>query len=68
MTTNIAILMILGNKGSVYILEKAQAINIDERIKIKKLIIAYRNGNNKFSDIIPELSKYGISYNCFIKG
>jgi hypothetical protein len=67
MTTNIAILMILGNKGSIYTLEKTQSINIDERIKIKKLIIAYKNGNKNFSDIIPELYKYGISYNCFIK-
>jgi hypothetical protein len=62
-TPNMSILVVLGNKGSVYIIEKGRYISHEEYIKIKKLIINYRNGKNSFIDTISELLQYGIAYN-----
>jgi hypothetical protein len=64
-TPNMAVLIVLGNKGSVYTIEKKRVITYVEYIEIKKLVIAYRMGKINFENVISKLSQYEVVYNKF---
>ncbi len=60
---NMAILIVLGNNGSIYTIEKTDNMLIEEGIcEIRKLLINYRNNLLTFSDIVKKLEIYGIKY------
>lgn len=60
---NMAILMVIGNKGSIYIIEKTIRDSIENNfIKIKKVLILYRQHDMSFDEVIKELELYGIKY------
>ena len=62
-TPNMAILMVIGNKGSIYIVEKTDKDRLSEDyIDIKRTLIAYRKQNLSFEEAIGELVKHGIAY------
>jgi hypothetical protein len=64
-TPNMAILVVLGNKGSIYTIEKKHSISFDEQFKIKRIIIDYRTGKINFMNAISKLAQFGIIYNQF---
>ena len=60
---NMVILMVLGNKGSMYIIEKTNKTLIDNNYtKIKQALIKYRKSQQCFDVTINELKQYGIMY------
>lgn len=61
-TSNLMILIVVGNKGSIYVIEKCTRISKEEYLDIKKHIINYKKNIMNFSEIIEELSKYNIFY------
>lgn len=64
-TSNMMILVVLGNKGTIYVIEKGTIISEDDYRKIKKLIIKYRQSKMDFEEIISQLSDYDVVYNSF---
>lgn len=63
--SNIQILVVIGNRGSVYVLEKTQRISGEDFVRVKKAVIDYRNGQSSFLETVDMLSAYGIVYsNC----
>lgn len=61
---NLAILMVIGNKGAIYTIEKTDKRVLDDSFKaIKKILFQYRRGNLSFEDVVEELGQYGIAYN-----
>lgn len=60
---NMAILMVLGNNGAMYIMEKMLDIKSD-RYELHKVLIDYRTGKATFDDTINKLSVFGIKYTC----
>ena len=62
-TPNMAVLMVIGNKGSIYTIEKTERELInDNYMEIKKALIAYRQKEVPFDETVKELEKYGIIY------
>lgn len=58
-----AVLMVIGNKGSIYTIEKTERELIDDNyMEIKKALIAYRQKEVPFDETVKELEKYGIIY------
>lgn len=64
-TSNIVILIVLGNQGTIYVIEKHSNISNENYKDIKKLIIKYRQGIISFDEIMTKLSDYNIVYNKF---
>ena len=66
---NMAILMVLGNKGAVYIIEKLEDIIAEkDKYEIRKALIDYRTAKISFNDIVDIFDTYGIKYTCIWKG
>lgn len=61
----VSILIVIGNHGSVFVIEKTRAISEYDFLEIKKALIKYRNGENNFDDTVDRLAEYGIVYNAF---
>ena len=60
---NMAILMVVGNKGSVYIIEKTERDSIEDNfLKIKRILVSYRRYEMSFDEVIKGLELYGIKY------
>ena len=55
--------MVIGNKGSIYTIEKTERKSIDDNfIEIKKILISYRKHIMSFEEVIKNLESYGIKY------
>jgi len=62
-TPNMAILMVVGNKGTMYIIEKVNKKIIDEDyLLIKKVLISFRKYEISFDEAIQRLIKHGVTY------
>lgn len=64
-TPNMAILVVIGNAGAIYVIEKNRAIDEIEYREIKKIVINYRTNTISFEEAISKLMNYGITYNKF---
>lgn len=62
---NVSILVVIGNKGALYVIEKTRAITRADFLEIKRIIIRYRNSENSFEEAVNELAGYGIVYSIF---
>lgn len=61
---NMAILIVLGNKGAIHIIEKTRDIEENtEKLTLRKTVIGYRKGELSFDETIDALDKLGIRYN-----
>ena len=62
---NMLILMVLGNKGAMYIIEKSNDIvEYTEKLLLRRTLIDYRIGKISFSNVISNLETLGIKYTC----
>ena len=60
---NMAILMVIGNKSSIYTIEKTERDSIENNfMKIKRILVSYRQHEISFGEVIKELELYGIKY------
>lgn len=59
---NLTILVVLGNCGSVYILEKTRQLELNEVLSIKKTLRDWQNQTIAFDDVVEQISKFGIVY------
>ena len=58
-----AILMVIGNKSSIYTIEKTERDSIENNfMKIKRILVSYRQHEISFGEVIKELELYGIKY------
>ena len=64
-TSNMMILVVLGNNGIIYIIEKCAHISDESYAEIKKLIIKYRQSKIDFDKLIFKLMNYNITFNSF---
>ncbi len=62
---NLSVLVVIGNGGAVFVIEKTKAISGDNFHNVKKEVIGYRNGKVSFEDTIKKLSVFGIVYSCY---
>lgn len=63
--TNISILVVIGNSGTVYVIEKTKNLTRNDYLTIKKSIIKYRKAEVTFEEVITQLSPFGVIYNKF---
>ncbi len=59
---NMTILIVLGNDGSVYILEKTKQLFMNEILSIRKTLIDWKNNVINFDEVIIQISEFGIVY------
>ncbi len=59
---NIAILIALGNNGTVFAIEKTKAISVKEMLSVRKTIIDWKNGAISFENAMVQLRSFGIIY------
>lgn len=62
---NISILVVIGNNGAVYVIEKTKQLSRGDFFDIKKIIIKYRKAEISFEEVIDLLLPFGIVYNQF---
>ena len=60
---NMTILIVLGNNGSVYILEKTKQLALNEIMSVRKVLINWKNGLLDFEEVIEHIKAFGIIYN-----
>ena len=60
---NLTILIVLGNLGSIYVLEKTRLPELNEILSIKKTLLNWQNKIISFETVIEHLGKFGIVYN-----
>lgn len=65
-SSEISVLIVLGNKGAVYILEKSRSITPKEELIITKAIKKYKLNTATFEDVIMILEMYEIYYTKII--
>ena len=61
-TKNMAILMVVGNHGSIYIVEKSQPIFSKGIVSLKKTILDCKNGIIDYNSMIEQMREFGIVY------
>ena len=61
-SVNMTILIVLGNKGAVYILEKTRQIQPNEIISTRKTLVDWKNGIITFDQVITQIKEFGIVY------
>ena len=61
-SSEISVLIVLGNKGSIYILEKTRSITSMEELRIAKELVKYKLATVSFEDVIITLNMYEIYY------
>lgn len=62
---NVSVLVVIGNNGRIYVVEKTKAISETAYLEIKKILINYRKGMVDFDDTADKLKNYGVVYNAF---
>ncbi len=63
-SVNMTILIVLGNKGSIYILEKTKQLVPNELLSIRKTLLDWKNEAIVFSDVIEQIKTFGIVYSA----
>lgn len=61
-SVNMTILIVIGNKGSIYILEKTRQIQPNEILSIRKTLVDWKNGVINFSQVTKQIEQFGIVY------
>ena len=61
-SVNMTVLIVLGNKGSIYILEKTKQLVPNELLSIRKTLLDWKNGVIDFSEVIEQIRTFGIVY------
>ena len=59
---NITILIVIGNQGAVYIIEKTKQLSLTEILSVKKNMLNWKNGIIDYRKLLNQLSNYGIVY------
>lgn len=59
---NMTILIVIGNNGDIYILEKTRQLSINELLSVRKSLIDWKNNNINFQDVIEQIGAFGIVY------
>ncbi len=62
---NVSVLVVIGNNGRIYVIEKTKAISESDYLKLKKYLIDYRKGVISFEDTSEGLKKFGVVYSSF---
>ena len=60
---NMTILIVLGNNGSIYILEKSKQLSLNEILSVRKTLIDWKNKVIDFAKVIEQIKAFGIIYN-----
>ena len=61
-SVNMTVLIVLGNKGSIYILEKTKQLVPNELLSIRKTLLDWKNEVIDFSVVIEQIRTFGIVY------
>lgn len=61
-SVNMTVLIVLGNKGSIYILEKTKQLFPNELLSIRKTLLDWKNEVIDFSEVIEQIRTFGIVY------
>ena len=61
-SVNMTVLIILENKGSIYILEKTKQLVPNELLSIRKTLLDWKNEVIDFSKVIEQIRTFGIVY------
>ena len=61
-SVNMTVLIVLGNKGSIYILEKTKQLVPNELLSIRKTLLDWKNKAIDFADVIDQIRTFGIVY------
>lgn len=61
-SVNITILIVIGNKGSIYIIEKTRQIQPNETLSIRKTLVDWKNGVITFDQVTTQIEEFGIVY------
>ena len=61
-SVNMTVLIVLGNKGSIYILEKTKQLVPNELLSIRKTFLDWKNEVIDFSKVIEQIRTFGIVY------
>ena len=59
---NISILIVLGNDGSIFIIEKTRQISLNEILSARKTLVDWKNQTIDFETVIAQLKEFGIVY------
>ncbi len=59
---NISILIVLGNEGSIYIIEKTRQLLLNEILSARKTLVDWKNQTIDFETVIAQLKEFGIEY------
>ena len=59
---NMTILIVLGNNGSVYVLEKTRQLSLNEVLSIRKELINWKNQLIDFKKVVEQIKAHGIVY------
>ena len=59
---NMTIIVVLGNNGSIYILEKSRQLLLNEILSVRKTLTDWKNNIIDFEQVIEQISNFGIIY------
>lgn len=59
---NMTILIALGNRGSIYTLEKKRQLTIGEILDVRKILLSWKNDIITYVEVISLIENYGIIY------
>jgi hypothetical protein len=59
---NIAILIVIGNNGAIYIIEKTRQLSLNELLSARKTLVDWKNKLIDFNRVIEQIGKFGIVY------
>lgn len=62
MSEILEVLIVLGNKGSIYILEKTKQLFPNELLSIRKALLDWKNEVIDFYEVIEQIRTFGIVY------
>ena len=59
---NITILIVLGNEGSIYIVEKTRQLALNEILSARKTMVDWKNNVIDYERVVDELAAFGIEF------
>ena len=59
---NLTILIVVGNQGSIYILEKTRQLSTNELLSIRKTLLDWKNNVIDFVEVITQIRSFGLVY------
>lgn len=61
---NITVLIVLGNDGSIYIVEKTKQLSLNEILSARKTLVDWKNAAIEFETVIEQFETLGIEYSA----